>query len=212
MRAVEVPEILILSTHTSGLYRPELALEDGAQPFVIEMAAALCSKAGTMLSFFSHIIKPEGRKFKEGAVEVHGITPLMAAQIGIPENRVIGCFLDMLKTAPMESAMTVVTYGTLAVDALNCQISHYAVSSNKAPDAFDKLWRKRPLIETINLMVPYAQQACRIPGEDDYKWPSLEEAAGLFLGTALLSPRDAWTDLLVKKEIYFAMQKRGYFQ
>lgn len=216
MRNLYAPTALFLDIESSGLYRKDLSIDDPAQPWAQEIAAALCNDAGMMINFFRFIVKADGRTAKEGAVKVHGITALASSQIGIPEPRVLGALTDMLKTAPMDVALRVVTFGDFDGKVLSSLFARFALSQNKPSNAFDRLFLRRPYIEFVNLQHPFCQQACKLPSEfedgGDFKWPSLEEACEIMLG---MPPReglhDAWEDVLRLKGLYFECVKRGYF-
>lgn len=217
MRDLSFPTLLFLDTETSGLYRTDLSIDDPGQPWAMSISALLCNTAGTVTNAFSHLIKPEGRKSKQNATNVHGLGDHALAQVGVPENRVLGLLTDMLKTAPLD-AMKVITYGDFDRMIIASLLSRLAIFLKRESSHFDRLWLARPRTEFVNLMVPYAQQACRIPGTgafegaDQFKWPSLDEAATAILG---LAPRegfhDSWQDLLILKDLYFEFLRRGHF-
>ena len=206
------PTLLFIDLETSGFYRKDLDIDDPGQPWAVSCAAALCNDAGTMTNFMSHIIRSEGRMIKENAMAVHGISDRVAQRIGVPESRVLGMLSDMLKTAPH---MRVISYGDFDPMVISSLFSRFAVASNKPSSTYDRLWMTRPSTEFINLMTPFCQEICRLPSEfenGEYKWPSLDESAGAILGRP---PRDgthdAWQDMLLMRDIYFELAKRGLF-
>lgn len=215
VRDLAPPRILILDVETSGLYRKDLSIDDPAQPWIMEAGAALCTESGTMTNFFKFIVKADGRKAKEKAVEVHGITDRATALVGIPEARLLGVLTDFLKTAPLDVALKVVTFGDFDMKVIASVLARFAVSQNKPSNTYDRLWLARPLTEFVDLQKPYCQLACKLPSEfdgEDYKWPSLDEACEIMLGQP---PRegfhDAFEDMLRLKALYFECAKRGYF-
>lgn len=217
MRDLSAPTVLFLDIETSGLYRRDLSIDDAAQPWAQEIAAALCNDAGVMINFFRFIVKAEGRTAKENAIKVHGISARAASQIGLPEPRVLGALTDMLKTAPMDIALRVVTFGDFDGKVLSSLFARFAVSLNKPSSAFDRLWLRRPFIEFVNLQHPYCQQACKLASEleggGDFKWPSLDESCETMLGIPMREGfHDAWDDMMRLKALYFECLKRGYFK
>lgn len=218
-RDTSTPDILLLKLHTSGLYRKDISIDDSAQPWCPEIAAALCNRSGAMLNAFTHVIKSDGRTIKENAEKVHGITARASSQIGIPEPRVLGALSDMLKTAPLDSHMKVVTFGDMDRMVVASLFARFALASGKKSDAYDRLWLNRPLIEFVDLQKPYAQQLCKLPSEfegggfGDYKWPSLDEAGSIILGQpATEGLRDAWSDLMTMKALFFRFAEMGLFE
>lgn len=214
MRDLTVPTVLLLKCHTSGLYRTDLDREDEGQPFLMEVAAALCNEAGVVTNHMAHLIKPEGRRAKDGAVAKHGLSDWALAQVGIPLPRVMGALGDMLKTSVMEG-MKVVTFNDFDPKVVTAAFSRVAVGLNKTPGYFDRLWYARPLTEFIALQHPYCQLSCHLESEvegADYRWPTLEEAASIVLKRELEPMRDAWTDLMVLKDLYFHFLAAGHFE
>ncbi|BCH33259.1 hypothetical protein MesoLjLc_51890 [Mesorhizobium sp. L-8-10] len=217
MRDLSPPTVMFIDTETSGLYRKDLSIDDPGQPWAMSIAAALCNDAEELINFFSFVIKADGRTAKENAVNVHGISARATSQIGIPEPRALGALTDMLKTAPMDVALKVVTFGDFDGKILSSLFARFAISQNKPSNTYDRLWLRRPLTEFVNLQVPVCQMACKLPSEfeggGDYKWPSLDEACEIMLGMAPRPGRhDAWEDLCRLKALYFECVKRGYIE
>ncbi|AMX93752.1 MULTISPECIES: hypothetical protein [Mesorhizobium] len=217
-RNLSAPEILFLKLETSGLYRKDISIDDSAQPWCPEIAAALCNRSGLITNHFAHMVKSDGRTIKENAEKVHGISARASSQVGIPEPRVLGALSDMLKTAPLDSHIKVVTFGDMDRMVVASLFARFALASGKKSDAYDRLWLNRPLIEFIDLQKPYAQQLCKLPSEfegglGDFKWPSLDEAGSIILGQpAHEGLRDAWSDLVTMKALYFRFAEMGLFE
>lgn len=215
LRDLSLPTILLIDTETSGLYRDDLAMDDPGQPWAVEISALLCNTAGVVTNSFTHIVKADGRKIKEGALQVHGITDRAASQIGIPEGRVLGILRDMLQTAPLRE-MKVVSYSDLDKRVIASLFARFALSLNKKSNSYDGVWLSRTGVQFVDLQKPYCQQLCKIPTDRDdgsFKWPSLEEAAEIILGRR---PRTgvhhAFEDMLILKDLYFECQRRDLFQ
>jgi hypothetical protein len=211
-RDLTVPTILFLNCATSGLYREDLGPTDAGQPWVMACAFMLCNDAGAATNQGFHVIKADGRTAKENAVKVHGISAWATTQIGIPEPRFLGLLADLLKTLPLH-AMKVVTYGDLDRRIISSLFARFGMSQGKE-GAYARLWETRTGTEFVNLMQPWCQQVCRLPSqvEGEFKWPTLDEAAAVILGRAPVEGfRDAFADMLLVKDIYFELQRRGMF-
>jgi hypothetical protein len=144
MRDLAYPSVLLIDIETSGLPRRDLSIDDPAQPWAMSVAAALCNSAGVFTNFCMHIIKADGRTVKEGAEKVHGIPRDAASKIGIPEPRVMGVLLDMMKTAPYDEELKVVTYGDFDMGVLASLFARYAIAQNKPANTYDRQWLARP--------------------------------------------------------------------
>lgn len=203
-RDFAVPDILLLDVETSGLPIDALPYDDDGQPWAPQMAAALCTPNGTMINFFSNIIKAEGREIKQGALAVHGITKSATSQVGTQEQRNLGMLLDYLAVA---GPLKVVTFTKFDGKILTSLFARFAGKQGKAHNAYARRWAEKTHVEFIDLQKPYCQQACKIETDFDdgsFKWPTLEEAADILLG---LPPRDgfhdAFEDLLTLRALYF---------
>lgn len=211
MRDLTVPNLLFVDVESSGLLRSDLPLGDVGQPWIMQCSAMLCNEAGSVTNVFSHLIKAEGRTAKENAVKVHGISAWATTQVGIPEPRLLGILGDMLKTVPM-SAMKVISFSDFDRQIISSAFARFGESQGK-PGAYARLWEVRPGTEFVDLQKPWCQQACKLPGQfesGEYRWPTLDEAAQIILGRpAREGFHDAFADMLLLKEIYFALKARG---
>lgn len=212
---MKAPNVIFIDVESSGLLKDRLPLDDPQQPFAVSIAAALCDPEGEFVNFARLLIKPEGRSIQVGAEKVHGISAREAAQFGVPEARALGLVSDFLKTMPMDSWLRCVSYGNFDRQILSSLFARFAVSQGKASNAYDRLWHKRPMVEFIDIMDPFATQLCKIKSEHvegTYRWPSLDEAAQHILGKP---PRegchDCWEDMLTLRALYLEMDKRGLF-
>lgn len=210
------PSLLFIDAESSGLWKAALPYDDTQQPWIVSCAFALCDSDGEFVNFGRMLIKPEGRTIQGGAEKVHGISVREASQFGIPEARFLGLISDLLKTMPLESYIKCISYGDFDPKILGSLFARFAVSQGKPSNAYDRLWRHRPLVEFVNLMSPYAEQICKIPSKDvpgSLKWPSLDEAAETILGR---EPRqgahDAWQDMLILRDLYLRIREIGMFK
>lgn len=209
------PTLLFIDLESSGLYKERLSIDDNQQPFAVSIAAALCTAEGDFINFARMLIKPEGRTIERKAEDVHGISARTASQYGIPEARALGLLSDLLKTMPMDSYIKCISYGDFDPRLLSSLFARFAVSQGKPSSAYDRLWLRRPYVEFVNLMTPWAEQLCKIPSkevEGSFKWPSLDEAAEIILGREPRgSKHDAWQDMLLLRDLYLECDRRGLF-
>lgn len=210
------PSLLFIDCETSALWRDKLSMDDPQQPWCVSIAFALCDEEGQFQNFGRYLIKPEGRTIQRGAEDVHGITVREASQFGVPEPRILGLLGDLLKTMPMDSWIKCISYGEFDKRVIASLFARFAISQGKQSSAYDRLWLRRPLVEFIDLMTPYAEQLCRIPSEHvegTYKWPSLDEAAQIILGREPRQGRhDAWQDVLILRDLYLHCRSQGMFR
>lgn len=213
-RDLSVPQLVFIKAETSGLYRNDLEPENPGQPFCLELAAMLCNTHGSITSQFSHVIRPDGRVTQANALKIHGISERAASQVGIAESRVLGVLSDLLRT-PVVTGLKVISYSEFDPKIITSLFARFAVSQGKGPNVYDKLWARRPLIEFVTLQSPWCTQACKLESEgdaEDYRRPSIDEAAEIMLG----EPRrdgfyDALSGLQRLQRLYFHLQAAGMF-
>lgn len=212
---VAIPNILFLDLKTSGLYLRNESIDSTQQPWAPYIGALQCNDAGEIVNIQANYIKPEGRMVKEGALAKHGIDHKTCGRIGVPESRALGMLTDMLKVGPFESHMKIVTYGDMDKMIVASLLARFAIALNKPSSAFDRLWLTRPLTTFIDLQKPYAQQICKLPSEvetaTDYRWPRFDEAGETILGRRPSDRRDSLEDILLLKDMYFELDRRGFF-
>ncbi len=212
---IAIPNILFVDVQTSGLYMRGESIDSNQQPWAPYISAMQCNGSGQVINYFAAFIKPEGRMVKGGALDKHGIDHKTCSRVGIPESRALGILSDMLKVGPFESQMKVVTYGDMDKMVLASLFARFAISLSKPSSAFDKLWLTRPFTTFVDIQKPYAQQICKLQSEvetsTDYRWPRFEEACETILGRAPTDRRDSLQDMLLLKDMYFELDRRGFF-
>ena len=212
---ISIPNILFLDLKTSGLYLRNESIDSTQQPWAPYLAAMQCNDAGHVINYFAGYVKPDGRMVKGGAFEKHGIDHKACGRLGIPEARALGMLSDMLKVGPFESHMKIVTYGDMDRKVIASLFARFAISLNKPSSAFDRLWLTRPMTTFIDLQKPYAQQICKLPSEietsSEYRWPRFAEAAEVIVGRKPGDHPDSLEDMLLLKDMYFELDRRGFF-
>lgn len=212
---IAIPNIIFIDLQTSGLYLRGESIDSTQQPWAPYMGALQCNDAGQVVNHFSAYMKPDGRMVKGGALEKHGIDHKVCGRLGIPEARALGLLSDMLKVGPFESHMKIVTYGDMDRMVIASLFARFAMSLNKPANSFDRLWLSRPMTTFIDLQKPYAQQICKLPSEvetsTEYRWPRFEEACEIVIGRRPGDRHDSLESLLLLKEMYFELNRRGFF-
>ena len=218
---IAIPDIIFLELKTSGIYLKADSIDSTQQPWAPYIAAMQCTNDGRIVNHFSAYIKDDGRRVKVSATMEHGIDHKLTSRIGIPESRALGMLGDFLKIGPFDTHQRIVTFGDMDPMVISSLFSRFAVSLGKQSHAFDKLWFSRPLTEFVDIQKPFCQQVCKLdmppaePGStfapEGYKWPTFEEAAIGVLGRDVAGKRDALSDLLTLKDMYFELRRRGLF-
>lgn len=161
---------LFINLVTSDLLKKHLPLDDDGQPWCV-WAACLLETSLPWVQSFSVAVKADGRKIRDGACAVHGITSRDVAKGGFSEVVVLGAICGGAKQVER-----VVGHGVSFDKEI---VTSLLMRRDKPVD----LWVRPGLAfyDTMTLSTPF----CRLPreGGDDgsFKWPSLREASALLL-------------------------------
>lgn len=190
--------VLFVDAETSDLLKKHLPLDDDAQPWCVSLAAQL-DVPGQRPQFFNLAIKAEGRKIREGAERVHGVSSRSAAKHGMSEVVVLGALCNLAAQAEC-----VVGHGIgFDRDVIT------GVLARKGKDS--RLWTRPGLAfhDTMLAATPF----CRLPSEHEdggFKWPSLDQACEILLGEP---PRDGfhdqWDDLQRTRRLWAWLQEHN---
>lgn len=196
---------LIVDIESSGLLMKDRPLSDPQQPWIVSCAAELVSAEGKTLDFFHRRVKADGRKIKDDAAKVHGISSRQAATFGASEIVVLGMLSSMVA-----DARYVIGHGLKLFDKM--VIEGVLIRRGKDARLFE-----RPGLEFLDTMET-ATAFCKIEPKpafesNQYKWPSLDEACQIILGEEPREgPHDAWEDCQRTKRLFFALKERNAFE
>lgn len=199
---------LVLDCETSGLWRKDLPMGDPGQPWVVRLAAAHFSTEGDIVNAFDLTARPSGRKIKEAAEKVHGISARDAERVGISENFILLTLADMAGKVGR-----VVSFGDFDPEVIESALLQLEEKTGQR-----KYWCRwrRPGLEFVNIQHPACQLVCNLPPAfegGDPAWPSLDVACEVILG---MPPREGhhqpWEDLRRTNLLYRELLRRGHFE
>lgn len=197
--------LMFLDTETSSLPTLALPVGDTGQPWAVAVAAELTDIDGNSLASFYSRIRADGRKIREDAQKIHGISSLAAARSGIPEVVALGVLVHFASQANYAIGHSVV-FDKEVIEGL-------LIQRGKSKD----LW-SRPGLEWVCTMRA-ATPLCKIkpdkPRDDgQYKWPTLDQACiALIVGAVARSGHhNAWDDMKRAQALYFELRRRGVYE
>lgn len=196
--------LLFVDLETSDLLKRDLPLDDPSQPWAVTIAAELTDLNGKTRDFFYTRIRADGRRVRDGAAAVHGISSAQAGRDGVNEIAALAMLCGFAAQANY-----VVGH---AIDFDRKVVESLLLRLRKDP----KVW-VRPGLEFICTMKT-ATSVCKIEpkvARDDgsYKWPSLDEACEIILN----EPRregahDAWDDVQRAKRLFLALRSHNLIE
>lgn len=199
---------LVIDCATSGLWRKDLDIGAGSQPWVVRMAAAHFSTAGDLINAIDLTIRPNGRRIKEAAQAEHGISAIGAERVGVSENLMLLTLADMAGKVGR-----IVTFGDFDPLIVESLLAQFEERTNKR--GYWNRWR-RPGLEFIDIQKPACQQICKLPSNiegGDFAWPSLDAACEAILQEPpRVGHHQPWDDLRRTNELYRELLRRGHFE
>lgn len=181
---------LYADTETTGMWDFKAGVEDAKQPHLVQVAAILASEAGVE-SWKTYVKLPAGANIEPGAAKVHGITPAMLENEGMP-------LLDALST--LKSMM-------LVADCLVCHNVSFDEKVLKSAYFRAKIpFQPLPTFCTMQATT----KICKLPGKYGYKWPTLDEAYRILVDPAgFEGAHDALADVKACRAVHEVLLARG---
>lgn len=170
-----------VDTETTGLYDFKAPATADHQPRIVQIAAAIMSREGKIISRFSTLIKPcriFPWKLEAKAAEIHGITLDMCEEFGIPLSNAIAIVKNMMDVTEVAVAHN--------WDYDSALIRRELAVLGKE----DFISRKRSFCTMKSLA-----SVLKIPGPRGFKWPRLQEAHKHFIGHEFDAAHDALADI-----------------
>jgi len=193
--------ILIFACATSDVLRTDLPLDDPGQPWICEIAAELVDADGNPLASFWSPINSEGRKIKDGAAEVHGITSRDAAKHGVSEIAALGVLIGMANQAKVAVSFN---------DHARKVVASILIRNRKS---VEKWMRPGLCFPELREAV---RAACKIPSETEdgqYRQPKIDEACSILLSEpSREGPKSAHDDVQRVRRLFFELKRQNLIE
>lgn len=192
--------VLVFDTETTGFLRPNLPLDDHAQPHCVQLGAKMIDLATkNVFSVVNLTSKPDGWVIPFHASEVHGITMERAMRTGISET-MVGCVLKSL----MSEADLIVGHN-LKYDMGIAEVLFARSGLGDLPvvGTFCTMEKCTDIVRC-----PPTERMLRA-GRRGYKQPKLIEAYRHFFGEDFVGAHDAMADVNATLRVFMHMYERG---
>lgn len=187
--------ILFFDTETTGVPKNYKAKPHDVEnwPRVVQLAWSVFSESGNLVRGFQFLIKPDGWTISEGAMDIHGITPEMAEEKGVPVAEALSRFISDYEQCHTLVAHNIgFDYPVLAAELIRAKISANARVS----------WKVCTMLATTKW--------CNFPGRyGKPKWPKLEELHLKLFEETFDGAHDAMVDVNACARCFFELEKRG---
>lgn len=191
--------ILFFDTETTGFTRPNLPIDDAAQPYIVQLAAQLCQPDGKVVAGFSLVIGNDV-EIPAQAKAVHGITEEHCVRFGVSPLSAMSMFAHFHQRADL-------------IVAHNIKFDKDVIETGMTRAQGKEMRLKKPLYCTMEAAKPIVQlpptDRMRAAGFNGPKAPKLEECIRHFFGEELAGAHDAEADMLGCKRVYFHLQTLG---
>lgn len=191
-----MPNILCFDTETTGLPHKNLPKDDPRQPWPIQIALDLfnTSHKESLYRVSKYVALPEGAKIEEGATKVHGISEEMIARSNpLTQNEMSDMMIECAGLADYVVGYNVPFDIGLIESA----------ATRVYPERFDKdrtVFGRKPVVCIMRLATPICKIGPIKYGR--YRWPKLEVAYELIMGTKMEGAHDAMIDVDATKELF----------
>jgi DNA polymerase-3 subunit epsilon len=192
--------ILFFDTETTGLYQDRLPADHPDQPYIVQLAAELCSDDGEPVAGFSLIIDPgigEGVDIPAGASNVHGITNEKAVQFGVSAEFALNAFSHLYQRTDLVCAHNI-KFDRGVMEAAIAR--HYGQIRALKKALFCTMEAATPIIN-----LPPTERM-RAAGITRPKPPKLEECIRHFFGEELNGAHDAMIDVAACRRVYLHLK------
>jgi DNA polymerase-3 subunit epsilon len=189
---------LYFDTETTGKADFRLPATSPTQPNLVSIAAILADEQGSDLAVLHARIRPAGFEVPAAAAAIHGITTEDAARHGVRLQAALALFADLV-----EDADEIVAFNA-EFDGLVVDHARYAAS--RRCDPFASYFEDKRISCAMAAMTP----VCRLAkpsgwsgrGDDQWKWPNLQEAHRHCYGVEFMGAHDALADVRATKAVW----------
>lgn len=187
-------KFLIFDTETTGLPKDRAASVTDVDnwPRLVQLAWLVCDNSGSRISSKNFIIKPNGFKIPDKAVEIHRITNEIANENGISVSVVLKEFTKAM-------------YASDFLVAHNIDFDEKVLGAELIRENFVTKLDDFPKICTMKESTDY----CKITANSGYKWPSLSELHKKLFKESYEEKHVADADVEACAKCFFELKRRG---
>jgi DNA polymerase III subunit epsilon len=172
------------------------------QPRIVQLCALLCDEQGQDVNLFAAIIKPDKWTIPPELAELHGITQELAERVGIPIKTALSAFRWFAAPATKMIAHS----ADFDADRVNGELYLAGIE----PHVFE-VWGKFLFCTKLAMMpvckLEFAER--KSWSNQEYRWPSLEEAHVKAFGEKFAGAHNAFHDVYACKRVFFWMLNKG---
>lgn len=191
--------ILFFDTETTGLPDWKTPSDGENQPHIVQLAAILADeKTKKRIMTLDLIVKPDGWVIPEDMTEIHGITHVLAMEVGVQEKEAVAMLFNMRRRAAKRVAHN---------RTFDQRIVRIAAKRYFSEEYIDK-WAEKDDFDCTMLM---SKPIMKLEPKNrfGFKSPKLEDAYEYFTGNKLEGAHNAMNDTIACMEVYWEILKRG---
>lgn len=183
--------ILYFDTETTGFVRKGAALNDPAQPHLVQLGAILVSDDKVVAEV--NVIAKVDVEIPKPASDIHGITNEISDRLGLEPLDVFKLFRGLANKADL-------------VVAHNYDYDHSIIEIADARFGYNPTLDRAKSFCTMLAMTNICQLPGRYPGA--YKWPKLQEAYKFCFGEEFADAHDAMADIRACRRVHQWLTER----
>lgn len=186
---------LFFDTETSGLPKDSLALDDLAQPYMVQLGLILSDK-DEIHHKVNLIVKADGREMNPYAQKIHGITVERSDKVGFAPQIILNILREFLHKADL------IVSHNYSFDAKIIKIACALTGDTTTHELFNNTPYFCTMKESTDI--------CQLPKKrgKGFKYPKLEELHEFLLNRSFENAHDALGDALAMRDCYYALIER----
>ncbi len=194
--------VLFADTETSGKYNFKLNPEDPSQPDLVQLAAVLATRE-RILAQINFIIRPEGWTITDEVAAIHGISIDTANKYGVARRIALANFNQLSRLASRLVAHN------LNFDYSVMRTNFYRERKPHCMDPLEQICTMRAATSVLKLPKPFVS---RYSNGDQWKWPTLTEMYGHFIGGTFDGAHNAMKDVEAMMACYWKLEEQGHIR
>lgn len=207
---------ILYDTETTGFPSTHLSPKDKKQARIIQLACLLVDDSGKELESFCSYVKPDGWTINPGAQAAHGISLEKCEELGVPIDETLAGFFKLALQCKYSVCHNI------RFDETMLAIEFDNVFNPVMPpkEVLEWMDNKSRAICTMQLCT----DICKLPFKggtksmnkarfgQKYKWPTLQEAHKILLGSEFEDAHDALNDVRATLHIFNYLKKEGFIK
>ncbi len=199
--------IIGFDTETTGFFKKNLALNDVAQPHLVQLGAVVYDERSRKeIQSMDVIIEPDGWEIPESSTAIHGITTKYATEVGVSEETALKMFIELWAGCNKRVGFNVAFDNNIIAVAMD---RYFNDNDDDEYILLAENWHQGDSECAMLMATPIVKKPKKHHGRvcGGYGWTKLTEAYLHFTGKELVDTHSAMADTRACMEVYFKIKE-----